>query len=81
MGTPLFMAPEVLLGDKYDHSADVWSLGCLFYEMLTGYPPFNGTTQTNLLENIAKGDYYIPKTLLFSIQGLSILNMCLQYDH
>lgn len=75
------MAPEVLEGHKYDHSADVWSLGCIFYEMLTGFCPFTGTSQTNLFENIAKGDYKFPKTLKFSLQGLSFLNMCLQYDH
>ena len=75
------MAPEVLLGNKYDHSADVWSLGCMFYEMLTGFSPFTGTSQTNLLENIAKGDYFFPKTCKFSLQGLSFLNMCLQYNH
>ena len=44
LGTPLLMAPEVLNGNKYDHSADVWSLGCIFYEMLTGYQPFTGTS-------------------------------------
>ena len=81
LGTPLVMAPEVLEGHKYDHSADVWSLGCIFYEMLTGFSPFTGTSQTNLFENIAKGDYKFPKTLKFSLQGLSFLNMCLQYDH
>ena len=42
LGTPLVMAPEVLEGNKYDHSADVWSLGCIFYEMLTGFSPFTG---------------------------------------
>ena len=35
-GTPLYMAPEVLLGKQYSHECDVWSLGCLFYEMLVG---------------------------------------------
>lgn len=81
LGTPLVMAPEVLEGNKYDHSADVWSLGCIFYEMMTGFSPFTGMSQTNLLENIAKGDYSFPKTLKFSLQGLSFLNMCLQFNH
>ena len=81
LGTPLVMAPEVLEGNKYDHAADVWSLGCIFYEMLTGFSPFTGISQTNLLENIAKGDYGFPKTLKFSLQGLSFLNMCLQFNH
>jgi serine/threonine-protein kinase ULK/ATG1 len=41
-GTPLLMAPEVLDGDLYNHKADVWSLGCLFFELVTGFPPFTG---------------------------------------
>ena len=74
------MAPDVLAGREYDHRADVWSLGCIFYEMLTGYPPFTGTSQFNLQENHLKGLYYFPKTLKLSLQGLSFLNSCLQYD-
>ena len=77
LGTPLVMAPEVLDGNKYDHTADVWSLGCVFYEMLTGYAPFTGTSQSNLAENIARGRYYFPKTCKLSLQGLSFLNSCL----
>lgn len=42
LGTPLVMAPEVLGDREYDHSADVWSLGCIFYEMITGFCPFTG---------------------------------------
>ena len=71
------MAPEVLDGNPYDQSADVWSLGCVFYEMLTGFSAFTGTDQANLAENIMRGTYYFPKTIKFSIQGLSFLNACL----
>ena len=80
-GTPLQMAPEVLSGQLYNHKADVWSLGCLFYEMLTGFTPFTGRNQRNLQENIAKGTYMFPKTLKLSLEGLSFLNQCLQYEH
>lgn len=41
-GTPLVMAPQVLNGKRYNHKADVWSLGIVFFEMLTGFMPFTG---------------------------------------
>jgi len=51
------MAPEVLRGNHYDHKADVWSLGCLYYEMLTGFTPFTGYNLEDLSDNIARGTY------------------------
>ena len=79
-GTPLNMAPEVLEGHEYDMTADVWSLGCVFYEMLTGFSPFTGTNQRSLKHNLAKGNYLFPKTLKLSLLGLDFINQCLQYD-
>ena len=61
------MAPEVLDGQQYDHSVDVWSLGCNFYELLTGFAPFTGTSQHNLFENITRGVYFFPKTCKLSL--------------
>lgn len=75
------MAPEVLGGQLYDHKADVWSLGCLFYEMLCGFPPFTGRNIQNLQQNIKTGTYRIPKTIKLSLEGISFLNSCLQFDH
>ena len=40
-GTPQYIAPEVIYKKGYDKGVDWWSLGCIFYEMLTGYLPFN----------------------------------------
>ena len=48
--------------------------------MLTGYSVFTGADPKNLHENIVKGDYKFPKTVKFSLQGLSFLNYCLQFN-
>lgn len=76
-GTPLMMAPEVLMKKKYDHKADIWSLGALFYEMITGFTPFTGMNQNDLKKNLIKGEYKFPKTLKLSLEGLNFLNSCL----
>ncbi|CAD6999340.1 unnamed protein product [Ceratitis capitata] len=39
-GTYLYMAPEVMKGEKYEFKSDVWSLGCILYEMCNGFSPF-----------------------------------------
>ena len=40
IGTPDYMAPEVLLNHKYSIASEWWAFGCLIYELLTGLPPF-----------------------------------------
>jgi serine/threonine-protein kinase len=51
IGTPAYMAPEQGGGDPAtDHRADIYSFGCLAYEVFTGEPPFSGSTTRELIE-------------------------------
>ena len=74
------MAPEVLNGVKYNHKADVWSMGIVFFELITGHTPFNGRDKEDLKRNLEKGAYKLPKRLKLSLQALDFINCCLQYD-
>nr|CAD7443216.1 unnamed protein product [Timema bartmani] len=51
-GTPLYMAPELIEEHPYDHTADLWSLGCIVYELLVGSPPFCTTSILHLVRLI-----------------------------
>lgn len=51
-GSPLYMAPEILNGRKYDHKCDLWSVGAIMYELLSGKPPYTGSNHMELVYNI-----------------------------
>jgi len=52
IGTPAYMSPEQARGKDTDHHTDIWSFGCIMYEMLTGRLPFEGETATDTLAHI-----------------------------
>lgn len=51
-GSPLYMAPEIIQNQKYDAKADLWSVGAILFQLVTGKPPFNGNSQFQLFQNI-----------------------------
>ncbi|KAL3565257.1 hypothetical protein D5086_033303 [Populus alba] len=54
-GTPLYMAPELVREQPYNHSADLWSLGVILYELFVGQPPFYTNSVYALIRHIVKG--------------------------
>lgn len=57
VGTPTYVAPEVLKNIPYDQSADMWSVGVILYVLLVGYPPFASENQAELFQKIRTADF------------------------
>jgi NIMA (never in mitosis gene a)-related kinase len=56
-GTPYYASPEVWKDQPYDNKSDVWSLGCVLYEMITLRPPFRAKDMEGLFNKVCKGQY------------------------
>ncbi|XP_043269140.1 serine/threonine-protein kinase fused isoform X2 [Venturia canescens] len=73
-GTPLYMAPELIEVCPYDHNADLWSLGCIIYELIVGTPPFQATSILHLVRLIryetVKWPEFISPSCKSFLQGL-----------
>lgn len=52
VGSPDYMAPELLLGERHGPPVDLWALGCVTFELLTGYPPFTGETAEDVFGHV-----------------------------
>ncbi|KAL5572228.1 hypothetical protein UlMin_021825 [Ulmus minor] len=55
-GSPLYMAPEIIQGHKYNAKADLWSVGAILFQLVTGRPPFDGNNQLELFQNILRSN-------------------------
>ncbi|KAJ0061970.1 hypothetical protein NL108_014674, partial [Boleophthalmus pectinirostris] len=62
-GTPLYMSPELVEEKPYDHTADLWSLGCILYELHTGAPPFYTNSIFHLVQMIVRDPVKWPPTM------------------
>ena len=57
VGTPYYLSPEICENREYDHKSDVWSLGCVLYELCSGAHPFDAASLKLLVAKITKGTY------------------------
>jgi len=81
IGTPAYMSPEQARGRETDKRSDIWSFGCVLYEMLTGRVPFKGETISDTLANILQTDpdwQALPDSTPANIR--SLLRHCLKKD-
>jgi serine/threonine-protein kinase len=82
MGTPTYMSPEQLAGKRVDGRSDIFSLGVVLYELLTGEKPFKGESITTLMYQIANEPHPSPKNHNPNIPDscLKILDQALMKD-
>ena len=78
VGSPDYMAPEVLRGKPYSFSVDYWSLGCILFEFLAGFPPFSGRTPEETWTNLDKWptvlrrpEYDAPEDQVFNLTDIA----------
>ncbi|OHT09242.1 CAMK family protein kinase [Tritrichomonas foetus] len=62
-GSPAYVAPEIVTGQKYTEIADIWSLGIILYAMVVGRLPFDGETLKEQLESVAYIEPHFPNHL------------------
>jgi eukaryotic-like serine/threonine-protein kinase len=81
LGTAAYMSPEQARGRPLDKRSDIWSFGCVLYEMLAGRPVFAGDTVSDIISAILRGEpdwTALPKTTTSPVRRL--LQRCLEKD-
>ena len=78
-GTPYYASPEVWKDETYDLKSDIWSLGCVLYELVTFHPPFRAEDMEGLYKKVIKGSYpkissYYSKDMAMIIKLMLRLN-------
>ncbi|KAJ3680210.1 hypothetical protein LUZ60_016488 [Juncus effusus] len=72
VGTPYYVAPEVLRGEEYGDKVDVWSAGVVMYMMLTGgVPPFSGESAEEVFSSVLRANLRFPSRLFSGVSPLA----------
>ncbi|PKK70134.1 kinase-like protein [Rhizophagus irregularis] len=80
LGTPDYLAPELLLGIGHTTAVDWWSLGVCLFEFLVGYPPFNDDTPQSIFKNILNHDIQWPPEGFLSAEAKDLITKLLNQD-
>ncbi|PNS14754.1 hypothetical protein CAC42_1983 [Sphaceloma murrayae] len=79
VGTPFYMSPEICAAERYSLYSDIWSLGCVIYELCAREPPFNAKTHFDLIQKIKIGKVApLPRT--YSRELSEVITACLQVN-
>ena len=80
-GTPNYVAPEILeIGKGHSYEADIWSLGVIIFQLLTGRLPFETSTATETYARIKNGNYEVPKDRKVSKLARNLISRILVCD-
>lgn len=84
-GSPLYMSPEQCMGQDLDCRTDIYSLGCMFYELLTGRPPFSGknplhTFAMHIYEKPKSPNLYLKKDDQIPEEAAALILKCMEKD-
>ena len=80
VGTPYYLSPELCEEKPYNHKSDIWSLGCVLYEMCTLRHPFEANNQGALILKIVRGKFD-PSPSTFSKELSDMVNALLTRDY
>jgi formylglycine-generating enzyme required for sulfatase activity/tRNA A-37 threonylcarbamoyl transferase component Bud32 len=82
IGSPAYLSPEQISGDAADHRADIYAMGVLSYEVLTGRLPFEGTTSTAAMMKRFEGPPVAPSALRGDVPPFldAVVARCLELD-
>lgn len=69
VGTPYYVAPEVVAGREYGEKVDVWSCGVVLYVMLAGFPPFYGETAAEIFDAVLRANLRFPARVFNSVSA------------
>lgn len=79
VGTPFYMSPEICAAERYTLYSDIWSLGCVMYELCARTQPFNAKTHFHLIQKIKEGRVD-PLPSLYSHDLQNVVKSCLNIN-